>query len=119
MHTSKNALVQLYVSSRPVIEHCEGIMFAPYYPSLERNDQFPPVSTPCYRLLRDSQTRTQEPSQHYTVQDFDWIKPTPSPNWTRADANNNALDKVQAAITSGADFAIEELLLDLIPQFQT
>jgi len=89
-----------------VIEHSKGILFSPYSSSFEGNDQFP-----------------SDPSQHYSVQDFDWIKSTPSPNWTRADANEAALGKVRAAITitnnTNNNVAVEELILDVLSPFQT
>ena len=46
MHTSKNVSVQLYVASRPTIEHSRGITFAPYRSSSESEHLFPSVSMP-------------------------------------------------------------------------
>ncbi|KDQ07665.1 hypothetical protein BOTBODRAFT_38636 [Botryobasidium botryosum FD-172 SS1] len=64
MHTSKNVDVYLHVGSLPVIEHSQRIRFAPY-------------------TLPLPEGVSQETSKHYSVQDFDWIRSTPSPNWSR------------------------------------
>jgi len=99
IHTSKNTSVQLYVTSRPTIEHCQGITFAPYRSVDESDNLFP-----------------SEPSQHYAVQDFDWIKPTPpSPNWTKEVANDAATSQVRTLIANGAHLAIEDLINDVLP----
>ncbi|KAF9515905.1 hypothetical protein BS47DRAFT_729188 [Hydnum rufescens UP504] len=78
MHTSKNTDLHLYSTSRPVIEHSSALRFAPYPTSL-------------------SQPMIHSESQHYAVQDFDWIKPTPSPNWNKlADVESDAFNKAVA-----------------------
>ncbi|EJD52089.1 TBCC-domain-containing protein [Auricularia subglabra TFB-10046 SS5] len=61
MHTTTDSDVYLHIGSMPVIEHCAHVRFA-HYPF----DGLAPNA-----------------SQHFAVQDFDWILPGQSPNWTR------------------------------------
>ncbi|TFK53137.1 TBCC-domain-containing protein [Heliocybe sulcata] len=65
MHTSSNIDVYLAIPSNPIIEHCSGIRFSSYPPS-----------------LRPAESPEAAESKHLSVQDFSHIKPTPSPNWS-------------------------------------
>lgn len=65
MHATTNTDLYLHVGSMPVIEQCTRIRIAPY---------------PFEILTPD----TRE-SQHFAVQDFDWILPGQSPHWSRMD----------------------------------
>ncbi|KAL0253742.1 hypothetical protein I308_101118 [Cryptococcus tetragattii IND107] len=63
IHSSTNTQVLLNVASLPVIEHCTNLAFGAYPPFL--------LSTqPVYE------------SKHTHVQDFDWVRGGPSPNWS-------------------------------------
>ena len=64
MHESRNCDVYLLCASRPIIEDCSGIRFAP----------LPEV----YMMEKDWEIG----SQWQEVQDFKWLKSEPSPNWS-------------------------------------
>ncbi|KAM9424058.1 tubulin-specific chaperone C [Pholidichthys leucotaenia] len=81
-HNTTDTLVYLHVTSRAIIEDCQGVGFAPFswsYPTLEEDFV---VSG----LDRDQNNWNQ-------VDDFNWLAAgTPSPNWTvipEADRKNN------------------------------
>jgi hypothetical protein len=63
MHNSTNCDIYLHVNSLPVVECCKGMRFAPY--------------TLPYPASMDPQA-----SKYRSVQDFDWIRSGPSPNWS-------------------------------------
>lgn len=71
-HNTTATQVYLHVTSRPIIEDCSGVSFAPFtwsYPTLDRDFE---VSG----LDRTRNNWTQ-------VDDFNWLSAsTPSPNWT-------------------------------------
>ncbi|KAF8337065.1 tubulin binding cofactor C-domain-containing protein [Cantharellus anzutake] len=64
MHTSSNTVILLYVPTIPVIEHCSDLRVGPY-----------PASLPT----------SASDSKHHELQDFNWIKEGPSPNWSPLD----------------------------------
>ncbi|KIK92898.1 hypothetical protein PAXRUDRAFT_829544 [Paxillus rubicundulus Ve08.2h10] len=63
MHNSTSVDVYLAIESNPIIEHCSNIRFTGYPTSLASD------------VVRQD-------SNHFTVQDFSHIRPTPSPNWS-------------------------------------
>ncbi|KAG8814196.1 hypothetical protein FRC17_001253 [Serendipita sp. 399] len=67
IHTSARTDVYLHVTSLPVLEKCTAMRFAPY-PSLS--------TSPSTNGLEENANRFSE------VQDFLWIRSTPSPNWS-------------------------------------
>ncbi|MCJ1378026.1 hypothetical protein MMC17_001122 [Xylographa soralifera] len=71
MHECTNCVVYLHVNSRPVIEDCHGIQFAP----------IPPQYTESYPNMNNS-------NQWDQVQDFKWLKAQPSPNWSKLPAKD-------------------------------
>ena len=64
MHESRNCHVYLLSSSRPIIEDCTGIRFAPLPPT----------------YMNDSDR--QVVNQWQQVDDFKWLRNEPSPNWS-------------------------------------
>ncbi|KXX76764.1 Tubulin-folding cofactor C [Madurella mycetomatis] len=64
IHECENVVFYLHCVSRPIIEDCKGVKFAPapesYWTDKEK----------------------QETNMWDQVDDFKWLKPTPSPNWT-------------------------------------
>ncbi|MCJ1432618.1 hypothetical protein MMC27_001975 [Xylographa pallens] len=66
MHECTNCVVYLHVNSRPVIEDCHGIQFAP----------IPPQYTKPHPNMNNL-------NQWDQVQDFKWLKAQPSPNWSK------------------------------------
>lgn len=67
MHTSDNCKVYLHVGSRPIIEHCKGIGFAPAF-HIDK-DLFQESG------LDDGKNHWDE------VDDFNWLSEEKSPNW--------------------------------------
>ncbi|KAF8532049.1 tubulin binding cofactor C-domain-containing protein, partial [Gautieria morchelliformis] len=70
MHNSTNTTVLLHVLSNPIIECSHGIRFGVYPMALCRTSP---------------QSLLERSSKHSMVQDFDWIKSSPSPNWSIVD----------------------------------
>ncbi|KAL1602672.1 hypothetical protein SLS60_006090 [Paraconiothyrium brasiliense] len=64
MHGSKNVDVYLHCSSRPIIEDCENIRFAPL-PNIYATEDTP-----------------SEKNQWDQIDDFKWLKVEPSPHWS-------------------------------------
>jgi hypothetical protein len=64
MHGAKNVDVYLHCASRPIIEDCEGIRFAPLP----------------QELVRDELKTVQNQWDH--IDDFKWLKAEQSPNWS-------------------------------------
>lgn len=62
MHDSERCTVLLHSGTNPIIEHCTDISFGEYPEELMGDDDF-------------------EVPQVIQVQDFDWLRPEPSPNW--------------------------------------
>ncbi|KAH7101674.1 TBCC-domain-containing protein [Auriculariales sp. MPI-PUGE-AT-0066] len=95
MHKTTDTDVHLHISSMPVIEHCTGIRFTAY-----------PFGDP---------SASATPSQHFTVQDFDWILPEPSPNWTRMDDSKGGLFDKSALMNISDASMLEQHLQQLLP----
>ncbi len=57
LHDSSNSALLLHTQSLPVVERCRGVRFGGY--------PFP----------------AEGESRHEQVQDFDWVRPGPSPHW--------------------------------------
>lgn len=48
--------------------------------------------------------QNESESQHHAVQDFDWIKATPSPNWSKLpDEESEALNRAVTVATATLD----------------
>ncbi|KAJ9620994.1 hypothetical protein H2203_007581 [Taxawa tesnikishii (nom. ined.)] len=93
MHESKNVDVYLQCGSRPIIEACEGVRFAPF-----------PAT---YATEADSQVR----NQYDQVDDFKWLKAEPSPNWSVLDAQQRIADETwRDIVPGGPGFGPEDIL---------
>jgi hypothetical protein len=64
MHSSRNVTIYLHSSSRPIIEDCAGLRFAP-------------LPAP----YADRVTATATPNHWDQIDDFKWLKLEPSPNF--------------------------------------
>ncbi|WVQ85934.1 hypothetical protein IAT38_008102 [Cryptococcus sp. DSM 104549] len=88
MHSSTHTSVLLHVASLPVIEHSKDLKFGGYPSQLLPT---PPPFT----------------SKHAQVQDFDWVRGGPSPNWaTLSDAEAEGL--VTSQLVARLDAALPE-----------
>jgi len=70
IHRAQDCDVYLCTCSQPVVEHCRSVRFGPYNFELEDVDA---------KLRAQGLDRRSRHWQH--VQDFDWVRTTPSPNW--------------------------------------
>ena len=89
MHESTNCDVYLYCQSRPIVENCSGMRFAPFPEAYMRNEE-----------------RTTE-NKFGEVQDFQWLGATQSPNWRILNEENRLRSCVieRLAGAAEADFA--------------
>ncbi|KAK5018805.1 tubulin binding cofactor C-domain-containing protein [Cryomyces antarcticus] len=93
MHDCKSADVYLQTSSRPIIEACEGIRFAPL-PETYVTDR-----------------GRQAENQWDQVDDFKWLKAEHSPNWSvipQADRTEESVWK--DLVPGGVDVGLEDVL---------
>ncbi|RVX75198.1 hypothetical protein B0A52_00550 [Exophiala mesophila] len=94
MHQCQDVDVYLRVSSRPIIEDCRGIRFAP----------FPKFYTD---LLASSSTSanasnpSELPNLWNQVDDFKWIKADPSPNWSILPSSDLVPDETWREVVPG------------------
>lgn len=115
MHDCSRVSVHLVCSSRPIIEDCEVIQFAPL-PALSSSssslvglfsaaiDTTTPTATTENEVIQQQQ---QPPTNLWNqVDDFKWLKPEPSPNWYAIDhqeldlAHRDRLKQIEAKIGS-------------------
>jgi len=94
MHECTNCVVYLHVNSRPIIEDCHGIQFAPI-PS-QYIESHPSMNTF---------------NQWNQVQDFKWLKAQPSPNWRILLAEDIVTNDVWSKIRAGVpDLSLDDIL---------
>ncbi|KAG8740387.1 hypothetical protein FRC12_016015 [Ceratobasidium sp. 428] len=94
MHTSDSSHVYLKVTSNPVIEKCTNIGFGPF---------------PIADLTTETISGSKD-SMLYTVQDFDWMGDSQSPNWHPIGHTNFQLP------SSIADGELDIILGAVLPQ---
>ncbi|KAJ5124294.1 Tubulin binding cofactor C [Penicillium bovifimosum] len=94
MHNCSNVDVYLSCSSNPIIEDCSNIRFG----------RIPKA----YALDHDCPDHEDRWSQ---VEDFKWIKPEPSPNWSLLGPNEAVPEEVWAEIVPGGPgWSLEDIL---------
>ena len=84
MHNSQNCDVYLLTSSRPIIEDCSGIRFAPLPET--------------YRTVADDDVE----NQWQNVDDFKWLRAEPSPNWSILPAGQRVSETVWSEMVPGS-----------------
>ncbi|KAK4540900.1 hypothetical protein LTR36_008842 [Oleoguttula mirabilis] len=93
MHESHNCDVYLLTTSRPIIEDCSAIHFAPL------PDQY----------LTDGEKEAK--NQWNQVDDFKWLRSEPSPNWRVLDMPHRVRDGVwRDVVPGGPEAGVEEIL---------
>lgn len=93
MHGSQNVDVYLHCSSRPIIEDCQSIRFAPL-PNT-------------YTTLEISRT----PNQYDQIDDFKWLKAEPSPHFSLlAEADRVKEDVWNSTVPGGHDISSDDIL---------
>ncbi|CAI7577353.1 unnamed protein product [Penicillium glandicola] len=94
MHNCSNVDVYLSCSSNPIIEDCSNIRFG----------RIPKA----YAFHHDRPDNEDRWSQ---VEDFKWIKPEPSPNWSLLDPNDAVPEEVWAEIVPGGPgWSLDDIL---------
>ncbi|KAK8217947.1 tubulin binding cofactor C-domain-containing protein [Phyllosticta capitalensis] len=107
MHECRDVAVYLACSSRPIIEDCVDVRFAPC-PSLYS----PPTSTPS----TDSSSPEAQSSPHHQnlwdqVDDFKWLKAEPSPNWRALPPAERVADAVwRDLVPGGPELGVDDIL---------
>ncbi|MCJ1256371.1 hypothetical protein MMC24_004192 [Lignoscripta atroalba] len=93
MHECKNCIVYLYCTSRPIIEDCNGIRFAP--------------------LPKAYSLPSLQPSgnQYNQVGDFKWLKAEHSPNWSILSQEDTVQEEVwRDIVPGGPGFSLDDIL---------
>ncbi|CAI7677986.1 unnamed protein product [Penicillium pancosmium] len=94
MHNCTDVDVYLSCSSNPIIEDCSNIRFGRIPKAYALNHDRP-----------DHQDRWNE------IEDFKWIKPEPSPNWSLLDPNDAVPEEVWAEIVPGGPgWSLDDIL---------
>lgn len=78
MHGAKNVDVYLHCASRPIIEDCEGVRFAPLPESMISEE------------LKTVQNQWDQ------IDDFKWLKAEQSPNWSILPEGERAAPEVES-----------------------
>ena len=84
VHKCENVVIYLQCSSRPIIEDCKEVRFAPLPETLVR---LPYIETLWEMLANEWDCQITEesivqPNLWNQVDDFKWLRPEPSPNWS-------------------------------------
>ncbi|MCJ1394975.1 hypothetical protein MMC18_007856 [Xylographa bjoerkii] len=94
MHECTNCVVYLHVNSKPIIEDCYGIQFAPIPPQ-----------------YAESHPSLNNLNQWDQVQDFNWLKAQPSPNWGILPVEDIVPNEVWGKIVAGAtSLSLDDIL---------
>ena len=71
IHSTHSSQIYLRVASRPIVEDCSAVSFAPWQPLTYEGSE---AHLQAAQLDSDTGLWSQ-------VQDFKWLRATPSPNW--------------------------------------
>ncbi|KAI4136140.1 MAG: hypothetical protein LQ347_000069 [Umbilicaria vellea] len=94
MHECRDCVVYLDCSSRPIIEDCKGIRFAPLPKAYV-------VDTPA----------SFQPNQWDQVDDFRWLKMEHSPNWSVLPPEERVVDEVwRDIVPGGPGWSLDDVL---------
>ncbi|TPX72740.1 hypothetical protein SpCBS45565_g00175 [Spizellomyces sp. 'palustris'] len=101
MHNTMRADVFLHIPSHPIIEDCDKIRFAPY--PAEDLSSFLTASS-MSDLFRMADLEYAQKGNHFDkVEDFKWLKRTPSPHWTVLAENEHRIDWRTCSLMSKED----------------
>ena len=112
MHGSKNTDVYLHCSSRPIIEDCGQIRFAPLPEAYVRS--FPSVLPSPSGSLTRAQSTSQIAStanQWDQIDDFKWLQSEPSPNYSILQPADRIKEEVwKTVVPGGHDVSLKDVL---------
>lgn len=93
VHNSSNCSIYTLCTSRPIIEDCTGIRFAPL---------------PAYYLITQDESKM---NQWQNVDDFKWLRAEQSPNWSILPQEARMSEKVWREVVPGSPtVGLEEIL---------
>ena len=102
MHHCSNVSVYLHCSSRPIIEDCTGIRFAPL------PDSYADLLGPQKRKEGEA---TPGRNQWDQVDDFKWLKSEKSPNWEVMKEGDKVLEDVwREVVPGGPGWGVDDIL---------
>jgi hypothetical protein len=104
MHECEDADIYLTCASHPIIENCKGIRFAPLpqtYSNFERSGSHPQGASSTER--EGDGTHTRPSNQWDQVDDFNWLKQEPSPNWCVLPEAERVPEETWKEIVPGTD----------------
>ncbi|KAL2410986.1 hypothetical protein ABEF95_000595 [Exophiala dermatitidis] len=105
MHECENVDVYLYCTSRPIIEDCKNIRFA----------ELPKFHSDLISSAQEGKANTgapdPAPNQWNQVDDFKWLKPEPSPNWSILPAEDAVPDETwREVVPGGPGWSVKDIL---------
>jgi len=93
MHESRDCDIYLLTSSRPIIEDCHNIRFAPL------------------PALHQSQADADIENQWQSVDDFKWLRSEPSPNWSILEESKRITEDVwKNVVPGGPQYGPDDIL---------
>lgn len=113
MHNCTDVDVYLSCSSNPIIEDCSNIRFGRIpkaYVSLVPHNF--PLTTHSNTLIQAlNHDRPDHQDRWNEIEDFKWIKPEPSPNWSLLDPADTVPEEVWAEIVPGGPgWSLDDIL---------
>ncbi|KAK8254481.1 tubulin binding cofactor C-domain-containing protein [Phyllosticta capitalensis] len=111
MHECRDVAVYLACSSRPIIEDCVDVRFAPcpsLYSSPPLSSSPPPTSSSTDSSTPGTETHVNLWDQ---VDDFKWLKAEPSPNWRALPPAERVADAVwRDLVPGGPELGVDDIL---------
>ena len=108
MHECKNVDIYLHCASRPIIEDCSNVRFAPIpqqHVSLPRHDLYDQTDDQ-QMVSSDEEVKNQWDQ----VDDFKWLKMEPSPNWSILPVQERLGDEICGHVIDEPGTSVEEEL---------
>ncbi|KAI8323873.1 hypothetical protein GQ54DRAFT_257481 [Martensiomyces pterosporus] len=106
LENSRMVDVYVYCTSHPIIEKSSGVSFSAYPAAVETDET---------RSAFAHSKLSEMPDLHHMVDDFNWLKRQPSPNWS---VHNRPLGKEDWALVNGSERALGRIK-ELLPAART
>ena len=108
MHECRNVDIYLHCASRPIIEDCSNVRFAPIpeqYVSLS-GGKWEDAANNMQRISSEEEVKNQWDQ----VDDFKWLKMEPSPNWSVLSEEERLSDEMWRDVSAELGASVEEKL---------